>query len=73
MDEMKKRLEKVVDSNNIDKAMGCLEDFEFCYKLSKEQTNTYSKEGYLFPSLRPWNGEYSLYSGILENRRFTIR
>lgn len=63
VDEMKGRLGKVVKSNNIDKAIACLEEFEFCYQLSKEQKNTYSKEGYLFPSLRPWDGEYSLLAG----------
>lgn len=57
---MRNRLAKVVEQNLIDIAIECLEDFEFCYKLSQEQTNTYSKEGYLFPGLRPWDGEYSL-------------
>lgn len=63
---MTNRLAKAVKPNLIDVAIECLEDFEFCYKLSQEQTNTYSKEGYLFPSLRPWNGEYSLVSGRLK-------
>lgn len=45
----------------MDEVINCLEEFEFCYKLSeKEEKETYGKQGYLFPTLRPSDGRFGI-------------
>lgn len=56
---MKLRLSPVIDEKLIDVAIQCLEEFEFCYAVMNEQSTQF-----IFPNLRPWNGEYAVFSGI---------
>lgn len=75
---MKSRLTPVVKNyaegeNVIKMAIECFEGFEYCYKLSPQEIMAYSennnekKETYLFPSLRPSDGEFGIATGIAIN------
>lgn len=52
-------------------AIEIFEGFEYCYKLNAQEFETYHKENqgtkdlYLFPSLRPLDGEYAIAAGLL--------
>lgn len=56
------RLAPVIDKvRSVNEVINCLEEFEFCFKLSeKEEKETYRKQGYLFPSLRPSGGVFGI-------------
>lgn len=60
---MKERLFAVFkDSQLVSTAMECLEEFEFCFKLAKEENLLYEQnelESYMIPTLRP-NGDFGV-------------
>lgn len=58
---IKRRIRKVLDSAGVDlgEAIQCLEEFDYCFKLSEEEEKIYKDSGYLFPSLRP-EGSFAL-------------
>ena len=67
---------KIYDSDNstskIDEAINSLLEFDYCFKLNSpdeiamyDMTNKEKKEeAYLFPSLRPSDGEYAIFAGF---------
>lgn len=44
-------------------ALEALIHFEFCYELPVGANFVYNTQGFMFPSLRPWNGEFSIVTG----------
>lgn len=51
--EVKDRMSKVIDTEFLEQAIQCLEEFDYCIKLQPEEEILYTEKGYLFPSLRP--------------------
>lgn len=52
---VKTRISKVISETKIsvDEAIQCLEEFDYCFKLSSEEERLYKEGGYLFPNIRP--------------------
>lgn len=48
-----------IDSISAEEGIQCIEEFDYCFKLSLEEAKVYKSNGYVFPSLRP-EGSFSL-------------
>jgi hypothetical protein len=59
---IKARFKIIIGETNsikLEEAIKCLEEFDYCFKLSEEEEKIYKDNGYLFPSLRP-EGSFAL-------------
>lgn len=58
---MKSRLAAIFARERVKEALSVLTEFEFCYKMNKEESALYQDTGYMFPSYRP-RGSFGINS-----------
>lgn len=78
---LKKYTKKYAGRENdiVKMAIENFEGFEYCYKLNPKEVAIYNdanygtEDVYLFPSLRPLDGEYALAAGIFSQLNTKMR